>query len=193
MADIAVAILAAGQSRRFGSQDKLCAQFQGKPLGVHVGDQIAALGDRFDHRWIIVSDRAHHLADQWGSGGWTLLVNPDARSGMGSSVAVAAGAARETGAKALLICLADMPLIPRSHFAEFAHQMGRFAPDDVLVTSDGNRRMPPAAFGAAHFTQLAKLTGDKGARELLSQGRTVLCSPDHLVDIDDAQTLQRLG
>ncbi len=191
VADLAIAILAAGQSRRFGAVDKLTAELRGKKLGLHVSDLLASIPVR--HRWVIASSFDHPCVSGWQSSGWTVIVNEQASTGMGSSVALAAEHAQRLDVDGLMICLADMPLVPRQHYHALIDRALRFGPSKVVVSTDGRRRLPPAIFGQAHFIKLSQMTGDKGARELLADGEALHCDADLLVDVDDAETLQRLN
>ncbi len=191
MADLAVAILAAGQSRRFSGTDKLTAELRGKMLGLHVSDMLADLP--IAHRWIIASAHDHPCVPDWQSTGWTVLENPKAEQGMGTSVARAAERARNVGVEGLMICLADMPLVPLQHYRALIERAQKFGPGKILVTTDGTRRLPPAIFGQPHLAKLTQMTGDQGARELIADGVALRCHADLLVDVDDAETLQRLN
>lgn len=187
---VTTAILAAGRSRRFGKADKLRAPFRGKALGLHAAATLAKLASQ--HR-IIITSRLHHMcASGWQDAGFSLVKNPNADEGMGTSVAVAARIARRSQSDALLIALADMPLVPFAHFralTEAAKERGNRA---VIASHDGEARMPPALFGSAHFDALAQLSGDQGARALLANAEPVACSPELLVDIDTPEALAAL-
>ncbi|MFL0355828.1 nucleotidyltransferase family protein [Erythrobacter sp. GH1-10] len=187
-ARLAVAVLAAGSSRRFGVEDKLAAQFRGKMLGLHATDAIPC--DLFRHRWVIVATEDHPCAKGWRAAGFEIEPNSRAEEGMGTSVALAASLAIGAGADALLIALADMPLVPQSHFTALAN---RSTPGGVAVSSDGSARMPPAIFGAKHLPHLARLGGDIGARAILSEGEAIECPPEWLVDIDTPEALAALA
>ena len=183
---VAVAVLAAGQSRRFGEADKLAAPFRGTMLGLHACRTLAPLP--FAFHWVVAPDTDHPCADGWRGAGFAVVPNPDAASGMGSSVALAARLAADTGATSLLIALADMPLVPAIHFADL---LERAAPDVLLASHNGEAPTPPAIFGCAHFGELSASRGDAGARKLLRQAETLACDPDWLVDIDDPESLER--
>ena len=185
-----IAVLAAGQSRRFGPSDKLCAIFRDKPLGLHVTDVLSRLDA--EHRVVIAADENHPCAKGWQSAGFSVVRNPNADEGMGTSVAVAARLARRTGSDFLLIALADMPLVPQSHYAALL-EIGREQGDAAIVaSSDGVSRMPPGVFGSEHFDALAELGGDQGARVLLQRGEAIPCPPDWLIDIDTPEALAEL-
>lgn len=185
---VAVAVLAAGQSRRFGKIDKLAAEFRGGMLGLHVCRTLAPLP--FAQRYVVASSESHPCARGWLAAGFAIAVNPDAASGMGNSVALAARLSQEAGASALLIALADMPLVPAALFAELLAQT---APAALVAAHNGAVPMPPVLFGSDRFAQLMQLSGDRGAHKLLAAAKAVPCDPALLVDIDDQVTLARLA
>ena len=109
---------------------------------------------------------------------------------MGSSVAKAATLATNAECDALLIALADMPLVPSEHYHALVDAMHRG--HEIVVSARGAVRMPPALFSHGHFAALSELDGDKGARELLAQGQVVECPPEWLIDIDTPEALRQV-
>lgn len=183
---VAVAVLAAGQSRRFGEADKLTTDFRGAMLGLHACRTLSLLPSA--QHWVIASDTRHPCAKGWREAGFTVVPNPDAATGMGSSVALAAKLAQGAGLTALLIALADMPLVPAEHFAGLLECA---APDALLASHNGVSPTPPAILGRNYLGQLAEAGGDTGARDLLLGAATLPCDARLLVDIDDPATLAR--
>ena len=183
---IGVALLAAGASRRFGESDKLTAQFNGRPLGEHV--PLALPMERFEKAWAITSAPDHPCEPQWRARRIEPLLNPHASEGMGTSVALAAQLAEEASLDGLLIALADMPLVPREHFEALIEAWN--ASEPIVVSANGEVRMPPAIFSSAQFKMLRQSSGDKGARVLLKQGLVVTCPPEWLKDIDRPEDLE---
>lgn len=186
-----MAVLAAGASRRFGEADKLTTPFRGKPLGQHVCDN--APGDRIAPGCasVIVPAPAHPCTQGWRKAGFGLSVNADAEQGMGTSVALAARLALGAGCDTLLIALADMPLVPRAHFEALIGACR--GPGDLVCSTNGEARLPPAVFGADRMAELVALGGDTGARALLGHAQTVACPPEWLADIDTPDDLRRHG
>ena len=184
---LAVAVLAAGQSRRFGSADKLAALLGDGLLGEHACRTLAGLPSA--HRWVIAARPDHPCAPGWRAAGFEIAVNPAAESGMGSSVALAARLAQEAGAAALLIALADMPLVPISHFQALVARAAGLGADAVIASAAGDMAMPPALFGSAQFTALAEASGDAGARHLLAGAERLAGDPAWLIDVDHAEAL----
>ncbi|MDJ0642446.1 MAG: nucleotidyltransferase family protein [Erythrobacter sp.] len=189
-ARLMVAVLAAGQSRRFAPGDKLCAIFRNKPLGLHVSDTMSRV--HADQRVVIAAEEDHPCAKGWQSAGFSVVRNPNAEEGMGTSVAVAARLARRTQSDFLLIALADMPMVPGSHYVALAERGLERGSDVIVASSHGAARMPPAVFGSGYFDDLAELGGDRGARNLLQQGETVSCPAEWLADIDRREDLTAL-
>jgi CTP:molybdopterin cytidylyltransferase MocA len=187
---VALALLAAGRSLRFGKADKLRAPLRGKPLGLHAAETLARLPART--RIVIAARQNHACSSGWQDAGFAVVRNPSASEGMGTSVAAAARIARRGGCEVLLIALADMPLVPLSHFKaliEAARVRGRGA---MIASVGDGARMPPAAFGSDHFDALAELTGDEGARALLADAETIACPPTWLADVDTPEALAAL-
>jgi CTP:molybdopterin cytidylyltransferase MocA len=184
---LAVAVLAAGQSRRFGSADKLAALLGDSLLGEHACRTLAGLASA--QRWVIAARPDHPCAPGWRVAGFEIAVNPAAESGMGSSVALAARLAQEAGAAALLIALADMPLVSLRHFQALVTRAAGLGPDAMIASAAGDVAMPPALFGSAHFAELARASGDVGARHLLAGAERLAGDPTWLIDVDDAEAL----
>ena len=183
---IAIAVLAAGSSRRFGARDKLAQPFRGALLGEHVVR--AAPREAFSNAWVITSQPQHRCEPAWREAGFDMAINPEASRGMSTSVALAGQRAQQAGCDAVLIALADMPLVPACHFENLLAQFGKGVP--IAVSCAGAARLPPAIFGAPFFDALQQSQGDQGARGLISQGEIVPCPADWLIDIDTPDALE---
>ena len=185
---IGVALLAAGSSRRFGDSDKLAAPFRGTMLGNYTSSALPT--GLCARAWVIASRQGHPCQAQWRASGFDIAINPGASEGMGTSVALAARLAAHEGLDALLIALADMPLVPVEHYAALIDAVR--APGDIATSATTATRLPPACFGSDHLSALAATTGETGARHLLDLGEVVPCPPEWLVDIDTPEALERI-
>ncbi len=181
----ALILLAAGRSARFGDRDKLAEDYLGKPLAFHV---VTAFEDvPFACRIAVTS--ATHL--DFASRGYRVIVNDDPGKGQARSVRLGIAEAMARGAAAAVIALADMPRVTAAQIYRLIDD----AEDEraVVASSDGVRSSPPALFGAAHFDALMRLSGDRGARDLIARGRHVVTSPAELIDIDTPADLATLS
>lgn len=180
-ADIAVAILAAGQSKRFGS-DKLTVDLEGIALGLHIAMTVAPMG--FGWHFAICPQGAA-LVQHFSRLGFEVIENAAPEKGQSHSLHLAVRAAEATGAKALLIALADMPFVAGTHITKVVAQ------DGLTASTDGHKPMPPALFPRAHWPDLLQTSGDSGARSLLVNANLVAAPPHELRDIDAATDLPR--
>ena len=169
---LAIALLAAGGATRFGG-GKLDAPLAGKPLGRWALD--AALAVPHERLAVVVGDPAPEFAQ-----GCEMLVNERAVEGLGASAALAARWA--AGSDALLIVLADMPLVSVETLRKLAAAEGPAA-----VAYPGDKPGVPACFPAPLFPALAALGGDSGAAQVLRglPNVTLIETPaDELRDVD---------
>lgn len=180
---VALVLLAAGRSRRFDG-DKLSEPFLDKPLAFHVVTALARVP--FLTRIAIVSDTRLDFAAL----GYRVVENPDPSLGQARSLCYGVEAAREAGAEAVLVALADMPRVTASHVYRLFDAAD--GPATIVASSDGTHPMPPALFGRDLFPALLDLTGDEGARALIRRGHHVVASPAELVDIDTREDLAKL-
>ena len=178
-AEIAVLLLAAGQSERFGS-DKLLVQLQGMPVALHAAARLSEIGAG---RGIAVCRAASPLAEELAARGFDVVVNPDPARGLSSSLALGVRRAQLVGAKAALVALADMPFVSAGHFAAL---LASFDPDTapVVASERAGVPMPPALFSRLVFDDLCAAKGDRGARNLLQRAVRVAADPHELADID---------
>jgi len=188
---VAAALLAAGSSTRFG-RPKALLDLRGRPFVRALAEELAAVASPV----LVVAppkaDRIEHALD--GSGA-LVVVNPHAARGMGTSLAAAAGAARQRApeANALLVALVDQPLADRALFARLiaAAGDGGFAAADYGDGVVG----PPALFPRAAFDELARLDGERGARAILGRERSSLHTvafPGARFDVDTPGDYERL-
>ncbi|SOB78649.1 molybdenum cofactor cytidylyltransferase [Sphingomonas guangdongensis] len=180
--DAVLVLLAAGLSSRFPSGNKLEAEFLGKPVGLHVATALASVP--FKER-LVVTDGCKLVFD-----GYDVVHNDVPAEGMGRSVRLGVARAKELGARAVVIALADMPRVTAAHVYRLLD--AAVGDDAVVASSDGAQPRPPAVFGAARFDFLLTLEGEAGARDLVRAGKHVVTAPAELIDIDTPEDLDRL-
>lgn len=176
----AAIVLAAGLSRRYGSESKLLAPLRGKPLALHIADTLAGMSL---FGLIAVCQEGDVLGAEFEARGFTVVTNPDSARGQASSLALGVKEAEALDAEAALICLADMPFVSEGHLAAV---LDAAETTDIVASSIAGQAAPtpPAVFSHPHFPALLALEGDKGARSLLAQARLIEAPAGELADFD---------
>jgi hypothetical protein len=118
-----------------------------------------------------------------------IAYNPHAALGLGTSVALAASIAEAQRADALLIMLADMPMLTP---ALLDRLMAAGAPA-AFAQADG-RPGVPALIPSTAFAELQGLKGDRGAGPVLADMAGLSLIPgdaDALLDVDEPAALAK--
>ena len=165
---IAVVVLAAGASRRFGDADKLQAKIKGVPM---LAKSLAAY-DRLTAAYkiaVLAPDSA--LGDICNAAGFDTVTNPRAGEGMGTSLAAGINALPD-GVTHAFIGFGDMPFLQPQTLQLIARAIDKSV--SIIVPTYQDRRGHPVLFAATHFANLKKLEGDKGGRSIIAACPNVL-------------------
>jgi molybdenum cofactor cytidylyltransferase len=181
-AGVAAVILAAGESRRFGSPKQL-AELHRRTLLEHVVDR--AIGAGLDPvvavvpAWFVPAKTSNEAIL------WVRNAHPE--RGMSESLQLGFAALPES-AEAAVILLGDQPTLPATSIA--AILAGRGERPIVAGRSQGHPT-PPVLVERSHFGIVQEATGDGGLRGLLS-ARQELVTPVDMPPTDDVDTPEQL-
>ena len=125
-----------------------------------------------------------------------IVFNEDWQSGLGSSIKTGIENLLEIApdAAALVITLADQPLVTAQHLNLFAEKFEQ-AHSAVIAAEYNQTRGVPALFAREVFDDLCRLPGDKGAKPVIEKHRRSLSTialPDAAFDIDTPQDFLNL-
>lgn len=187
---IIAAVLAAGSGSRFGG-GKLLREYRGTPLvlkAVRLAETVC--GPR---TLLVTGSEWQRVFEACAPLPGFLVHNEDWPSGLGSSIAAAARVVSGR-ADALLLLLADQPLVTAEHLRALVSTW-HGSPRHIAATAFAGVTGPPALFPARYFPALATLSGDQGARPVLTAAgtdvRTVVFEPA-AVDVDRVEDLAKL-
>jgi molybdenum cofactor cytidylyltransferase len=153
-------LLAAGASRRFGSNKLLCPLEDGVPMAVAAARRLRAAIPR---SVAVVDAPDSEVAALLRGEALDIVVNPEAGRGMGSSLA--RGVAATLVAAGWVIALADMPYIPVPVIRQVARRLTAGA--SVVAPVYRGRCGHPVGFAGRHASALMQLQGEAGARGVI--------------------------
>lgn len=189
-ANLFAVVLAAGAGSRFGGR-KLLASWRGRRLAARALDAAAsACGTR---TLLVAGSDWRDVCAACAPLPGFFLRNEDWQAGIGGSIALGVRALAHA-ADAVLLVLADQPLVTAAHLSALAG-CWRGAPESIVATGFAGIAGPPVVFPAAFFGELAALEGDRGARDVLARAHaSVVTLPFEpaAVDIDRRGDLERL-
>lgn len=181
-------LLAAGLGTRFDPTGARLKLLEPAPAGAHAGRPLAVaaalnLRAAVDEVVAVVrpidGDAQRSLHAALADAGCRLVVCERAGEGMGASLAC--GVLAASSADGWLIALADMPAIAPATIAAVARALR--AGHAAAAPFVGGRRGHPVGFSRACFDQLARSTGDSGARGVFAE------HPPFRVEVDDRGAL----
>jgi molybdenum cofactor cytidylyltransferase len=169
-------LLAAGQSRRFGS-DKRLALLNGEPLMLIAARRLQVV---LPDTLIVLGAQDEEHAALLDKAGIAYTHCPTAALGMGHSLAH--GVKKRPAAAGWLIALADMPHLKND---TLRHLAAHIRYDNIVAPSYDGQRGHPVGFGASYYSELISLSGDSGAKTQL------ITHAEHLqlLPLDDAGVL----
>lgn len=192
---VAAIVLAAGTSSRMGVENKLLAPAPDAPM---ISTTVDALSNTDVAETVVVTG---HEADKIRAAledcDLRIAENPDYINGLGASVACGVRAL-SADTDAALIVLGDMPLVRPETIDALIEGYAPDAGVTVCAPSFEGKRGNPVLWGRTHFPDLAGLTGDCGARDLLGAlgdtlGMIETNDPGVLFDVDTRDALQKLS
>ena len=164
---IAGLVLAAGEGRRFGGGSKLLADLDGRPvLERAVAAQTGTMA--VERVVVVVGAAADEVMSSIRFGRAEPVVCPEWAEGQAASLRC--GVAALAGAGRVVVTLGDQPLMLPELVARFAHEE---PPARALYAG---RPGHPAVLGPDQLKAVARLHGDRGARDLLHGCRAIDCS-----------------
>ncbi|MEO1035757.1 MAG: nucleotidyltransferase family protein [Pseudomonadota bacterium] len=186
---VLAALLAAGASRRLG-QPKQLLRIGEQTLLAHNAAQLhEATGEA---PLVVLGYRSNDMLAALGDVDFMVAHNADWASGMASSIAVAARAV-PASVSGLLIAVCDMPRIGVAHYRTLIDRH-RAAPNAVVAAGYPHGPGVPAVFPTGWRERLLQLSGDQGARTLLTDNATEIAVDlgEAALDIDTPDDLRGL-
>jgi molybdenum cofactor cytidylyltransferase len=197
---IGALLLAAGQSRRMGGPNKLLAEIPGSspgtgvPMVARVAQRL--LASRARPIVAVLGNRADEVDTALGRLPVERVRNPDFADGLSTSLrrGLAALPDELDGA---VVCLGDMPLISGRHLDRLIAAFNPLEGRAIVVPTRHGKRGNPVLWARRFFPEMARISGDVGARHLIGEHAELVAEVEMdddaiLVDIDTPEALAAL-
>lgn len=191
MNKLAILILAAGQSKRFGSAKQL-AEIDGKPMLRRVFERCLAAGHA--DVYIVLGARSSEIKARLELEEATLLYAKSWIKGIGSTISDAVKQIEKRYEGVLLIA-GDQPFVSAEQLSLMIEYWLE-SRELVCCASYGGSLGIPAIFPRQLFSDLVMLSGDRGAKQILLEATNSVRPfemPDAERDIDLVKEIPSLG
>jgi molybdenum cofactor cytidylyltransferase len=193
-ARIGAIVLAAGQSRRMGKDNKLLAPVDGKPMVRHVLE--AVLASQAKPLAVVTGHDYAAVEAALPKGRYSLAHNPDYASGLSSSLRRGLAALPEE-IDGVLVCLGDMPRLTPQILDRLIAAFNPVEGRAICVPTWQGKRGNPVLFARRFFAEMQEVAGDTGARALIGDHAEVVCEVAMdddavLLDIDTPEALAKV-
>ncbi|SED17707.1 molybdenum cofactor cytidylyltransferase [Tenacibaculum sp. MAR_2009_124] len=178
----AIVILAAGKSSRMGTAKQLLPYRHTTLLGWTIEQALKIVNTEV----ICITGAKREIVEKSISTyPITIIHNSNFQNGLSASIKVGIRYVSQKDFDNVLIILADQPFVTNGYLKEIISK-SCMDPEKIIASNYGNRIGVPALFPRRFYQHLSKLTGDKGAKELLSKhSDNILKMPKvNLIDID---------
>ncbi len=190
---IAALLLAAGQSRRMGS-NKLLAEIDGRPMVARTAQRL--LSSRARPIVAVLGNQADQVDAALGRLPVERVTNPVFADGLSTSL--------KRGLEALppdiegaIVCLGDMPLVAGRDIDRLIAAFNPLEGRAIIVPTRRGKRGNPVLWARRFFPEMAELAGDVGAKHLIGEHAELVCevemdSDSVLIDVDTPDALAAL-
>jgi molybdenum cofactor cytidylyltransferase len=178
-------VLAAGQSRRMGGENKLTREVQGQALVRRTVEQV--LRSRARPVIVVTGHEASTIKDLLAGLEITTVHNPAYTEGLSTSLRAGLDAL-PPDIDATLVCLADMPSVAAEHINSLIERFDPANGRAIGVPTHAGKRGNPSLWSKSLFDDMRAVSGDVGARHLIGANESLV----YEVEFDDTAVLTDL-
>jgi len=182
---IAAIVLAAGQSRRMGADNKLTRAVEGIALVRRSVE--AVLNSRARPVIVVTGHDASAVRNLLAGLDVTLVHNPAFAEGLSTSLRAGLDSL-PANVDGTLICLADMPAVASPHMNALIAGFDPSAGKAIGVPTHAGKRGNPSLWARSLFDDMRAISGDVGARHLIGANESLV----YEVEFDDTAVLTDL-
>ena len=162
---IALVMLAAGNSRRFGS-NKLMYEIDGMSMYLRTLNQLQAAVSELGNCELIVVTQYKEIAAKAKMLGAKVLINPQPERGISSSMQIGLAAAKDSAA--CLFTVSDQPWLSAETIVRLVHKL-QSESKGMACTIRAKKTGNPCIFSQKYYQELMEITGDKGGKQIINR------------------------
>ena len=163
---IAALVLAAGQSRRMGPDNKLLAEVAGKAMVVRAVE--AARTSQADPVIVVTGHERDRVEATLSGFPVEQVHNPDYAQGLSTSLHRGL-AALPAGTDGVVVCLGDMPRVEATAIDRLIAAFDPLEGRAICVPTWDGKRGNPVLFASRFLAEMQEIAGDVGARYLIGE------------------------
>lgn len=194
---VSAILLAAGESKRMGEQDKLFLKYKGNWIINHVMQNLWA--SRKSELVIVMNNNDNDLLNGQRSEEIQVVVNPDYKRGMTTSIQAGVNAASRS-ATGYMICLADQPLMKADEYNEIMERfelLVKHDPKSIVVPFYEGQKGNPVIFSEVHREAILNHQEMEGCKQIVQTNKQhvykVEMHSDHILrDVDTPEDYEGL-
>lgn len=194
---VSAILLAAGESKRMGEQDKLFLKYKGTWIINHVMQHLWASNQ--SELVIVMNNDDNNLLDGQQSAEIKTIVNPDYKKGMTTSIQKGVEAA-SSQASGYMICLADQPLMQRKEYDDIIDRfelLVRHDPKSIVVPFFDGKKGNPVIFSSVYRAAILAHREMEGCKEIVKTNKEhvyhIAMETDHILrDVDTPEDFEKL-
>jgi len=185
---IAIVILAAGASKRFGSR-KLLSQLKGKPLISYVLNEFCI--ESYGKKILVVNP--YFPLDIVKCERFKILINNNYENGLATSLIIAVNEVLSKGYDGFFILLGDMPFLMETDVERLLKVIQK-DPNCIIAFRYNGIKGFPTYVPKRYFDRVLSLKGDRGIKQLIAaqevKVRYLEGSWRHIFDVDTPEDLK---
>ena len=189
---LALIMLAAGNSRRFGS-NKLLFPVDGRPMYLHTLEALLEVKRTLAPELkcsVTVVTQYEEIEKKALEAGAQVLINPRPKEGISSSLKI--GLHANVEADACLFAVSDQPHLTAKTVEEMirAYRISQKGMGCLCLDPEGTKTGNPCIFSRKYYRELLALSGDSGGKRVLLRHPGDICfylvrDSEQLTDVDE--------
>ena len=192
---VAGIILAAGQSRRMGSRNKLLIEIEGKTMIRHAVDIMVNAGA--SPIIVVTGHESKEVRDELKDINAIFAHNPKYADGLSTSLNTGLDSVPSNCAAAI-ISLGDMPRLKSNHLIKLIDTFRADPGREICVPTWKGKRGNPVLWTRKYFGELKQISGDIGAKYHIEENSDSVYEVEMsdngiLIDIDSPEGLEQLN